>query len=324
MRSPLRPLPAAVARWAIAARLLRWLDVLVAWLVVWTGAVVVLPHASAESHAILAALAVTLGALALPLRARWRPASGVAGRAVSARPAPAPPGGYRRPGGAGRAPRGPRQPVGAEHEERDRVEAPLVDEDRRLAVHEPADRPALQRELDVAAERNDGREVEPAREPGLDLMDAAALDLERVLAQEHPQVIVDGLGDERLGAVAPTGSGKAPGQPRRGNGEHERGGERRRHGAAPPGPPGRARRAGRRPLRREPGLEREGRGMLRQAALEELAQRVLGGVVVGARGAPLDVGPDFARELRGELPPVVVEQVGPDVLAVHSSISRSP
>src|SRR5207247_1557986 len=86
---------------------------------------------------------------------------------------------------------------------------------RRLAVHEPADRPALQRELDVAAEGNDGREVEPAREPGLDLMDAAALDLERVLAQEHPQVIVDGLGDERLGAVAPTGSGKAPGQPRR-------------------------------------------------------------------------------------------------------------
>src|SRR5437764_411098 len=146
MRSPLRPLPAAVARWAITARLLRWLDALVAWLVVWTGAVVVLPLASAESHAILAAVAVTPGPLPLP------------------------------------ATRGPRQPVGAEHEERDRVEAPLVDEDRRLAVHEPADRPALQRELDVAAERNDGREVEPAREPGLDLMDAAALDLERVLA----------------------------------------------------------------------------------------------------------------------------------------------
>src|SRR3989441_196466 len=239
MRSPLRPLPAAVARWAIAARLLRWLDALVAWLVVWTGAVVVLPHASAESHAILAALAVTLGALALPLPARWRPASGGRRRVPSARPPP--------PAHAADPPpaaRGPRQPVGAEHEERDRVEAPLVDEDRRLAVHEPADRPALQRELDVAAERNDGREVEPAREPGLDLMDAAALDLERVLAQEHPQVIVDGLGDERLGAVAPTGARKAPGQPRRGNGEHERGGERRRHGAAPPGPPGRGRRAG--------------------------------------------------------------------------------
>src|SRR2546429_7664 len=75
MRSPLRPLPAAVARWTVRARLLRWLDALVAWLVVWTAAVVVLPHASPESLAILAALAVILGALARPLRARWRPAS---------------------------------------------------------------------------------------------------------------------------------------------------------------------------------------------------------------------------------------------------------
>src|SRR3989442_13045151 len=104
MRSPLRPLPAAVARWAIAARLLRWLDALVAWLVVWTGAVVVLPHASAESHAILAALAVTLGALALPLRVRWRPASGAARAAVRAGPPPPPPAGGVRPGAAGSRP----------------------------------------------------------------------------------------------------------------------------------------------------------------------------------------------------------------------------
>src|SRR5256885_16121215 len=104
MRSPLRPLPAAVARWAIAARLLRWLDALVAWLVVWTGAVVVLPHASAESHAILAALAVTLGALALPLRARWRPASGGVRPRRSAPPPPRARGGAARPPGAGRGP----------------------------------------------------------------------------------------------------------------------------------------------------------------------------------------------------------------------------
>src|SRR5437667_232926 len=314
MRSPLRPLPAAVARWALTARLLRWLDALVAWLVVWTAAVVVLPHASAESHPILAALAVTLGALALPLRARWRPASGVVGLVVSARLAPGAEAWYVRPGGAERV------LVTARH----RTRVVIARLDGSGAEGLSLRRPRVLLVPAVAAEGNDGREVEPAREPGLDLMDAAALDLERVLAQEHPQVIVDGLGDERLGAVAPTGSGKAPGQPRRGDGEHERGGERRRHGAAPPGPPGRGRRAGRRPLRREPALEREGRGMLWQAALEELAQRVLGGVVVGARGAPLDVGPDFARELRGELPPVVVEQVGPDVLAVHSSLSRSP
>src|SRR5256712_11744458 len=110
MRSPLRPVPGAVARWAIPARLLRWLDALVAWLVVWTGAVVVLPYASAESHAILAALAVTLGALALPLRARWRPASGVVGPVASARPAPPARGWELRPGGAERAPGAARHP----------------------------------------------------------------------------------------------------------------------------------------------------------------------------------------------------------------------
>src|SRR2546425_7354305 len=111
MRSPPRPLPAAVPRWAIAARLLRWLAALVAWLVVWTGAVVVLPHASAESHAILAALAVTLGALALPLRARWRPASGVVGLVLSARLAPRAPAGDVRPGGAERGPVTARPPA---------------------------------------------------------------------------------------------------------------------------------------------------------------------------------------------------------------------
>ena len=102
MRSPLRPLPAAVARWTVRARLLRWLDALVAWLVVWTAAVVVLPHASPESLAILAALAVILGALARPLRARWRPASGVVGLVVSARLAPGAEAWYVRPGGAER------------------------------------------------------------------------------------------------------------------------------------------------------------------------------------------------------------------------------
>src|SRR3989441_10114592 len=111
MRSPLRPLPAAVARWAIAARLLRWLDALVAWLVVWTGAVVVLPHASAESHAILAALAVTLGALALPLRARWRPASGGLRPVAGGRPAPRAQGGVVRPGRAARGPVAARRPA---------------------------------------------------------------------------------------------------------------------------------------------------------------------------------------------------------------------
>jgi hypothetical protein len=102
MRSPLKPLPAPVARWAVAARALRWLDALVAWLVVWGGGALVLPHASRAAAAVLAALAVTLGALALPLRARWRPVSGVVGLAVSARLAPGAEAWYVRPGDAER------------------------------------------------------------------------------------------------------------------------------------------------------------------------------------------------------------------------------
>jgi hypothetical protein len=64
--------------------------------------------------------------------------------------------------------------------------------------------------------------------------------------------------------------------------------------------------------------------MLRQAPLEELSQRMLRSVLVGARRAPLEVGSDLARELRGELASMIVEQIRSDVLAVHHAISRSP
>ena len=102
MRSPLRPLPVVVARWMATARLLRWLDALVAWLVAWGGAVTVLPRASGESLAALSALVVTLGALVMPLRVRCRPVSGVIGLAVSARLAPGAEAWYVRPGDAER------------------------------------------------------------------------------------------------------------------------------------------------------------------------------------------------------------------------------
>src|SRR5216117_3267144 len=78
MRSPLRPLPAVVARWMATARLLRWLDALVAWLVVWGGAVTVLPRASSESLAALSALVVALTASPItPLTGRQRTRSGI-------------------------------------------------------------------------------------------------------------------------------------------------------------------------------------------------------------------------------------------------------
>ena len=102
MRSPLKPLPAAVARWTVTARILRWLDALVAWLGVWAGAAMALPSASREPLALLAALVVTLGALALPLRARWRPVSGGVGLAVSRRLSPGDQVWYVRPGAAER------------------------------------------------------------------------------------------------------------------------------------------------------------------------------------------------------------------------------
>ena len=102
MRSPLKPLPAAVASWIVTARVLRWLDALVAWLGVWGGAALALPSASRESLALIAVLVVALGALALPLRARWRPVSGVVGLAVSRRLSAGDQAWYVRPGAAER------------------------------------------------------------------------------------------------------------------------------------------------------------------------------------------------------------------------------
>src|SRR5256712_12972831 len=114
MRGPLNPLPAAVARWTVTARLLRWLDALAAWRGVWAGAALALPSASRESLALLAVLVVALGALARPLRSRWRPVSGVVGLAVSRRLSPGDPAWYVRPGDAARVllPALPRPRVG--------------------------------------------------------------------------------------------------------------------------------------------------------------------------------------------------------------------
>lgn len=85
MPSPLRPLPAMVERWIVAARVLRWLDALAAWLAVWAVAAMVSPTAARPRLAVLAALVVAVGALIRPLRVRWRPASGAVALYLSAR-----------------------------------------------------------------------------------------------------------------------------------------------------------------------------------------------------------------------------------------------
>ena len=102
MRSPLRPLPAAVTRWTAAARVLGWLDALAASLAIWGGAAVALPSASRASLAVLAAAVTALGALLRPLRVRWRPVRGAVALVLSARLSPGDQAWYVRPGHAER------------------------------------------------------------------------------------------------------------------------------------------------------------------------------------------------------------------------------
>ena len=82
------------------------------------------------------------------------------------------------------------------------VQPAVEDEDRRLAIHVVADRAAPQREVVVAQEAHHRREVEASLEPRLDLVHAAALDVERMLAREQAQVVVDRLGHhDRAGSA---------------------------------------------------------------------------------------------------------------------------
>lgn len=99
MRSPLRRVPAAVERWTAAARALRWLDALVAWLAIWGVVSMAFPSASRVAPpAVLAALVAALGGLVRPLRARWRPVSGAVALVLSARLSPGDQAWYVRPG----------------------------------------------------------------------------------------------------------------------------------------------------------------------------------------------------------------------------------
>jgi len=102
MRSPLRPVPAAVTRWTTTVRVLRWLDALAAWLVVWGIAALVVPGTTPGPLAGLAAGVVALAQFVRPLRTRWRPLSGAVALAKSARLAPGDQAWYVRPGHAER------------------------------------------------------------------------------------------------------------------------------------------------------------------------------------------------------------------------------
>ena len=86
MQGPLRPVPAVIARWTAAARLLRWLDALLAWVVLWGAARVLLD--TSRDAAVAAFVVVALGCLVRPLRARWRPLTGAVGLFLTSRLAP--------------------------------------------------------------------------------------------------------------------------------------------------------------------------------------------------------------------------------------------
>jgi hypothetical protein len=94
--------PAAVERWIFAARALRWLDTLAAWLALWAVAAMAFQEVARSRLAIAAAFVVGVAALIRPLRTRWRPASGTVALVLSARLSAGDHAWYVRPGRAER------------------------------------------------------------------------------------------------------------------------------------------------------------------------------------------------------------------------------
>ena len=85
MRTPIRPVPDAVSRWVARQRYLRWLDALVAWLVLWVALARLLPGLSLDQGFMLGLVLVVVGLAVPPIRSRWRPISGTVGIMVSRR-----------------------------------------------------------------------------------------------------------------------------------------------------------------------------------------------------------------------------------------------
>ena len=79
MRTPIKPTPEPVERWMARARLLRWLDTLAAWLVLWILVGGLWAHLRPGAAALAALLVLGPLALVPALRLRWRVVSGVVG-----------------------------------------------------------------------------------------------------------------------------------------------------------------------------------------------------------------------------------------------------
>jgi hypothetical protein len=85
MRSPIRSVPTAVARWHVRLRGLRGLDAVVAVASAWAVATAALGPGSGEAALGIATLTVGLGIALWPLRVRWRPISSLVTLAKSRR-----------------------------------------------------------------------------------------------------------------------------------------------------------------------------------------------------------------------------------------------
>ena len=83
MRTPVRPLPPSVQRWAARVPWLQWLDALAAWLVVWGLIALMSGKMTTVASAVAALVLVGLAALASPVRRRWRPVRALVSLSVS-------------------------------------------------------------------------------------------------------------------------------------------------------------------------------------------------------------------------------------------------
>jgi hypothetical protein len=83
MRTPIRPVPDAVARWMSRLRWFRWLDFAVAWAGLWAVAASVLGRESETAAGMVSLALLCLGLAIRPLRIRWRPITGAVGLMVS-------------------------------------------------------------------------------------------------------------------------------------------------------------------------------------------------------------------------------------------------
>jgi hypothetical protein len=85
MRTPIRPVPDAIACWVSRMRWLRRLDLVVAWVGLWAVAASVLGLGFGVEAGMVSLAVLCIGLAIRPLRVRWRPITGWVGLMVSRR-----------------------------------------------------------------------------------------------------------------------------------------------------------------------------------------------------------------------------------------------